>query len=195
MKRILVLLLLFSSVFTTSTLAFDDQRKGFVLGAGFGLAPAVRWSTGGFNENGAGFGGNALIGYAWNDKNMIVLEGNGTVYNSDIFSANMFQEFLGPTWYHYFDTQGKSFFSAVGIGGYYFGLPPFSSYIRISFNGGDLPPTPPSHARGFGYLIGGGYEFTRHYQIGIYLSGGRTSERGSKYGNMHVMVLLDNIDF
>jgi hypothetical protein len=195
MKRILALLLLFLLIFTTSALAFDGQRKGFVLGGGLGFAPVNRWSTGGFNENGVGWGDNTLIGYAWNEKNMIVLEGNGTFYNSDILDVNILQFFLGPTWYHYFGPQeGRTFFSVVGIGGYYFGLPPFSSYIRISLNGGEMPPFPPT-ARGVGYLIGGGYEFAKHYQIGAYLGGGRTSEHGTNYDNLHIVILLSNIDY
>ncbi|MCJ7507423.1 MAG: hypothetical protein MUO85_01665 [candidate division Zixibacteria bacterium] len=186
MKRILILLLLFSLVFINSALAFDGERKGFVMGGGLGFAPASRWSTGGFNENSVGFGDDALIGYAWNEKNMIVLEGNGTFYNSDILDVNILQFFLGPSWYHYFGPQeGRTFFSAVGIGGYYFGLPPFYSYISFCINCGEMPPAPPDHARGFGYLIGGSYEFARHFQIGAYLAGGKTSERGTSYDNMH----------
>jgi hypothetical protein len=196
MKRLLIFLLLFLLIFTTSALAFDGKRKGFVMGGGLGFAPVSRWSTSGLNESSVGWGDDVLIGYAWNEKNMIILESNGTFYKSDIFDADIIQFFLGPTWYHYFGPQeGRTFFSVVGVGGYCFGLPPFYSYINICINCGEMPPTPPSSARGFGYLIGGGYEFAKHFQIGAYLAGGKTSEYGTNYDNVHIMILLNNIDY
>ncbi len=195
MKRILVLLLVFLLVFMTSTQAFDGKRKGFVLGGGLGLAPVARWSTSGLDESSVGYGGNGLIGLGWDEQNLIVLESSDVLYKSDIFDCDLSQLFFGPTWYHYFDSREKSFFSAVGIGGYVFGLPPFYSYISIHIGPGELPPAPPSHARGLGYLIGSGYQLTRHYQIGVYLSGGKTSEHGRDFGNTHIMILLGNMDF
>jgi hypothetical protein len=89
---------------------------------------------------------------------MIVFEGNVAVTKSDwFFDEQVAQGFDGFAWYHYFGPQGKSFFSTVGLGLYYFKLE--------NYDANDY---------GAAFMIGGGYEFTRHIQVGAYFAAGRT---------------------
>jgi len=143
-------------VMVSSASAFNGLRKGFVLGGGLGLAPMVRNSLGSFDNSEFGAGAHFLLGYAWDEYNMIVYESNAA--GSEEGNLNYAQGFGGPTWYHYFGPQGRSAFTVVGLGFYYFQVE-------------DDDPTDP----GGGYLIGGGYEFARHVQVAVYLSGGQTS--------------------
>ncbi len=77
--RIAVLVLLILS-FSISASAFDGKRKGFLVGGGLGEAPVARWNTDLYNmeESTKGMSYNLLLGYAWNDANMIVIERCGT---------------------------------------------------------------------------------------------------------------------
>ena len=116
MKRILVFLLLFLLIFMTSALAFDGKRQGFVLGAGLGFAPMARWSVNGFDESCVGYGGNVIIGYGWDENNMIVLEDSGAIYESDIFDASVIQQFFGPLSIIILVPKGNLFFSCWNWG-------------------------------------------------------------------------------
>ena len=170
MKKILPIFLLTLAGLSSSVFSFDGNRKGFVLGGGLGLAPAVtvsadlketvtgdgQFSLYGLRDTRVGAAINFLVGYAWDDRNMIVLEGNGAAFeDSDVLVS---QSFSGASWYHYFGPLGQSAFTAVGIGLY----------------GIDTDKTDRADA-GAGLLLGGGYEFARHWQVGGYLSFGATS--------------------
>ena len=92
MKKILVFLAAVL-LLSTSSWAFNGVRKGFVLGGGLGFAPAAKWSVDDYymgmqldtSETKAGVGLNLLVGYAWDEHNMIVYEGNVAGYKSDFF--------------------------------------------------------------------------------------------------------------
>jgi len=144
-------------VMVSSASAFNGLRKGFVLGGGLGLAPAVRYSHGAFSNSNIGGSAHVFLGYAWGEHNMIVYESNAA--GTQAGDADYGQGFAGPAWYHYFGPQGKAFFTAVGLGYTYFQLE------------GDEATDP-----GIGYMIGGGYEFARHFQVAMYLSCGKTTQ-------------------
>jgi len=166
--------------------AFDGYRKGFVLGGGLGIAPNASWSwdyEGGEDDNGAGVGLNLLIGYSWDEHNMIVYEGNVVAY-STLEDLTASQGFNGISWYHYFGPAGRSFFTAVGIGAYVF---------QLTEDKGDRESA--STDPGPGVLIGGGYEFARHVQVGAYLSFGRTSEFGIDWEHTHASILVSAVAF
>ena len=193
MKKILVFLAAVS-LLSTSSWAFNGVRKGFVLGGGLGFSPAAKWSVDDYymgmqldtSETKAGVGLNLLVGYAWDEHNMIVYEGNVAGYKSDFFSdfpldprdRTATQGFNGAAWYHYYGPTGRSFFTAVGLGFYYFKVEDFEENDA----GGAL-------------LLGAGYEFTRHLQFGVYLSGGRTSSDGVDFEHGHISVLMSAIAF
>jgi hypothetical protein len=167
--------------------AFDGHRKGFVLGGGLGFTPLARWSveesflghtTYSHHETKAGVGLNILIGYAWDAKNMIVYEGNATGFMTDIDDQSAAQGFDGAAWYHYFGPAGKSAFTVGGLGMYGFDLEHRDQ-----------------NDPGFGMLLGGGYEFARHWQVGGYLSFGITSANDIDYHHATLNVLVSGVLF
>jgi hypothetical protein len=159
----------------------DGQRQGFVFGGGLGFAPVARWDDGQVYENHHALALQFLAGYGINDKNMIVLELNGTAYSSPRYNSTWLwgtdeiltaQSFEGAAWYHYYGPAGRSFFTTVGAG-------------LFAFDRGERYHSD----RGLGYQVGGGFEFFRHFQIGLYVMGGRTWD-ASDYTHMNVSILL-----
>lgn len=173
--------------------AFDGIRRGFVFGGGLGLTPSASWEADSelipdAGESGAGFGGAVLIGYAWNNNDMIVIEANGTAFKTDVGildDVGAAQGFTGPAWYHYFGDVGGAVFTVVGLGAYLFQW----EYTDTGLKGENDP--------GAGVLLGAGYEFTDHVQVGVYLGAGRTSEPGSqtRFNHGHVSILLGAVAF
>lgn len=156
----------------TASYGFDGKRKGLVLGAGFGVAPAVSWNTrhtdfdnheSKHSEVRAGGAANILVGYAWRERDMIALEANGASMNSDYNNAVILQGYTGPVWYHYFPTRPNAFFSAAGIG-------LFSHRVEYKEHLGHIVNDP-----GLGWLGGIGFEFRRHCQVSVVVNGGNTS--------------------
>jgi hypothetical protein len=193
MRRVLVFLILVLFLAPVTARAFDGARKGFVLGGGLGLAPHSSWSLDflnlHFEESQVGVGVNVVIGYAWDEMNMIVYEVNATGYNSDYFRASSLwsdvlyrrsvsQGFSGAAWYHYFGPMGKSFFTTGGLGLYVFDVEGFET-----------------NDPGVAVLLGGGYEFARHFQVGLYLGAGSTSSLGVDFNHSHINILVSAIAF
>ncbi len=187
MKRCLLLFVLVLVVFSSAALGFDGGRKGFVLGGGIGFSPVSGWdiddSLFGFfplkaSEGNAGFGMNIFLGYSWDEKNMIVYEFNGVGYQSDKLNQNLAQGFQGPTWYHYWGNTGSSAFTTIGVGLYTF----------KPENTDALDPGP-------GLLLGVGYEFTRHFQAGLYLGVGTISEIGVDMKLTQISILINAVAF
>jgi hypothetical protein len=172
----LVLIVLLS----TSTFAFDGNRKGFVLGGGLGFALQGKYSFDAidFEEDGSGLALNLVIGGAFDERNMLVYEGNVMGYTSDLFDRLITQGFNGASWYHYFGETGRSFYSTLGIGFYVFEMEDFDS-----------------NDPGFGLLLGGGYEFAKHWQVGAYYSYGKTSDAGFDFTHHHINLLFTGIAF
>ncbi len=168
MKTAKILIIAICLLMPISSLAFDGNRKGFVLGGGLGFAPVSKWDVdvdfydlglGSVDESKVGVAVNFIIGGAFDEHNMLVYEGNVTGFNSDLFNESVAQGFNGAVWYHYFGPTGKSAFTAVGLGLFYFKV-------------GDYDPTDPGGA----ILLGGGYEFARHWQVGAYAGFGKTTD-------------------
>lgn len=186
MKSKVTLGLLILILMVSSASAFDNLRKGFVLGGGLGFTPSAKWSADvktyygveKYDEDGTGIGYNLIIGYAWDEKNMIVYEGNIAAYKSDFFKVNVYQGFNGASWYHYFGQSGKSLFAAGGIGFYIFS--------GEGYRSNDLGP---------GLLVGLGYEFTPHAQVGLYFMGGKTSSAGVDFNHSQFSLLINGVAF
>jgi len=177
----------------SSAYGFDGHRKGFVLSGGLGFAPVSKWSGDigllSFAETGGGIGLNFVIGHAWNEQNMIVYEENGTFWSSDALNQSVFQAFSGAAWYHYFAINEQSSdwrndkyisgpFTALGLGIY-------------SFDGENFSANDP----GIAVLVGGGFEFARHWQFGGYLSIGQTSDAGVDFSHYHLNFLVSGVAF
>lgn len=174
LRSIFVLLCLL--VFSSSIFAFDGIRKGFVLGGGLGFSPYAQWNwkVRSYEEEEIGVEINFLVGYAWNNHNLMVLEFNGSSYDSDFFDDYATQGYGGPVWYHYFRPGPRGFFSAIGLWRYGVG-------------------SEDECFAGWGYMIGAGYEFTKQVQIGVYMGGGRgtfNNDYSEKAGMNHVNILI-----
>ena len=181
MRKLLGILAVLTLFLASSSFGFDGQRKGFVLGGGLGFSPVAQWKAvgTGISESGAGVGLNLLIGFGWDEQNMIVYEGNVAGWKSNFFlDRQVSQGFNGVSWYHYFEETGRSAFTTLGIGVYVFGVEDFDS--------NDL---------GFGLLAGAGYEFARHWQIGAYYSLGKTSDIFFDYNHYHFSILVSGVAF
>ena len=193
MKKVFVILAIFLLLLSSTGFAFDGSRKGFVLGGGLGLAPVAKWEGDPipwfmtkYDESRVGLGLNLLIGYAWDEFNMIVYEGNMVAYQSDLlYNVDIIQGFNGAAWYHYFGPQGKTFFSTVGLGVYTFDLE--WQYENVTVSGSNDP--------GIALMIGGGYEFARHFQAGLYVSTGKTTEPHYDYEHAHLSILVSAVAF
>jgi len=173
----------------SSAFGFNGLRKGFVLGGGLGFAPTSSWKGDVIDastlqivkadESKAGVGLNFIIGYAWDEQNMIVYEGNVTGWKSDLFGdQSISQGYNGAAWYHYFGTPGRSAFTTAGLGFYVFDVE--------NYDANDL---------GGAILLGAGYEFARHWQIGGYLGFGKTSDPGGDFEHAHFNILVSGVAF
>jgi hypothetical protein len=171
----------------SSAAGFDGARKGFVLGGGIGISPVSGYSVDvpffglgsiDISEQRAGLAIQLIIGYAWDRQNMIIYEGNVTGYSSDLLNRTIGQGYNGAAWYHYFGPEGRSAFSALGLGFYGFSVEDFES-----------------NDPGLGLLFGGGYEFSKHWQVGAYLSFGRTTAGGVDFEHGHLSFLMSGVAF
>lgn len=156
--------------------AFDGKRKGFILGGGLGYSPVLHWNIpDAVGETTGGFAGEFLIGFAWNDRNMIVYQSNLGIGSSDhLGSCNNFgQVYQGADYFHYFGRRGNALFVTGGIGLVDY----FTQYENLE---GD----------GMGYSLGAGYEFAKQMQVGVHYFGGSASGHGWDYRNDVLQVLF-----
>ena len=176
----------------STSFGFDGNRKGFVLGGGLGFAPISGWSGRGTfgaaqvvidtSEYRTGAGFNFLIGHGWDEKNLIVFEINMSRWNSDLLDnqPTTVQGTIGAVWYHYFGLPGRSFFTAAGLGPY--------RVIRVASRTMD-------QSVGGGIMLGGGYEFARHWQLGGYFSTGFSSATYGNWSYTDFKVLVSAVAF
>lgn len=173
---------------TVSASAFDNGRKGFVLGAGIGFSPSASWKTDPYylpnNTGHTGFAAHTLIGRGFNEYNMVVSEWNMVWYASPTElipakSVSVLQWHWAVSWYHYYGPPGSSFYTALGFGPYF--LTP--AWNELTEFGGAIQ-------------LGGGYEFVRHVQIGVSYSAGRVFSLGPWRNRCdHLSVLLTVIQY
>jgi hypothetical protein len=174
--------------------AFDGNRKGFVVGGGVGFAPtAINKSYPNYyniDESSSGLASNFIIGYAWNELNMIVYEGNAVGYSTESgrgassSTVDVYQGFSGFSWYHYFGPVGKSAFITGGYGRYVFFFYEQSADLGVDQMSIDQI--------GGALQIGAGYEFARHWQFGGYL-GFKDNPLDSK--RLHFSILVGGVAF
>ena len=118
---------------------------------------------------------------------MIVYEGNAVGYNSDVYGLDFTasQGFNGVSWYHYFGPMGRSTFTAAGLGAYVF-------QGELDYQGINFSNDPG------GAVMGGfGYEFSRHWQVGFYVSVGRTtdSDFNVDFDHAHISAIVSGVAF
>ena len=102
MRRLVLITLMAVLFMATTACAFDGMRKGFVLGGGLGFAATADWDVEfmgvSVGEDGSGLGLNLVIGYAWDEQNMIVYEGNVASWKSDMIDETVAQGVNGASW-------------------------------------------------------------------------------------------------
>ena len=175
-KKLLPVLLLLLLAIPDSSFGFDGKRKGMIVGLGIGAAPIAHWSVtpSGPDFDEIGLAGNGLIGYAWDNQNAVVYEGNGCIYkSSQLGDAWVLQGLDAIRWYHYWGNRDRQAFTCVGIGLWVFD----GQYSNINGNG-------------FGYSAGIGYEISKKVQVGCYYNGGRTSNDYNLKTTQSVLTLL-----
>lgn len=177
-RRVALLGFLISLVLVSTGYSFDGNRKGFVAGLGIGVSPVAHWTidNSSVKVDEVGLGINGMLGYAWDDRNMLVGENNISLYNTEeIGGTRVVQGWSGVSWYHYWGSSKRKPFTMVGLG-----LMTFSTeYANIQGNG-------------YGFVAGAGLELFKQVQIGAYYSGGRTSDtyNGEKLKASHGLLNL-----
>jgi len=162
MIRKILFVLAMLLITTSQSFAIDGIRKGFVIGFGMGYGsagnPVLKSNDVELSLN--GFAGNMFAGYCWDNKNMLLWENIGVLkFSSDRNKGDVAKGFNGITWYHYYKPQARTFFTVVGAGEY---------VTDVDFYREDY------RATGIGVVLGGGYEFTKQVQLGVYLLSGES---------------------
>lgn len=169
----------------TSVFGFDGARKGFVLGGGlgFGYASVSMDNSNSDALTNAGGAINFLIGYAWDEQNMVVFLRDGVIYSEKTWwggTLTLAQGFSGAGYFHYFGPVGKSFFVTGGLG-----LQDWTP-LESGWEANDY---------GFGILGGGGYEFARHFQVYGSFSFGKTSDPFDDFTHFQFQVGVSAVAF
>lgn len=169
--------------------SFDGERKGFVLGGGLGVASTnIEVKGEPSYDNEPAIGAHGLIGYGWNDMNMLVIEANLASYEAENSLLTVTVGWGGISWYHYFSPADRSFFTVAGLGMMNFDIHtegPGGAYDSSADPGGGL-------------LLGAGFSFSRHFQLGLYVSAGETSVGGllpADFEHVNVSLLLSGVAF
>lgn len=163
--RIVVLACVLVMLWPIPAAAFNGHRAGFVLGGGLGFSPEARWENNdiaGIDDQGVGPAFDVLIGYGWNDNNLLVWDIDAAYVKGDVYErpSSVLQGFGGPAWYRYFGEPGRAIYLTVGAGITRFVYCPDDEDDCHSFNWGPA------------YRVGAGYEFARHFQAGATVSFG-----------------------
>lgn len=188
--RVMFALLLVLTAAVTAN-AFDYERKGFVIGVGAGYAPLMTGSTDEGTlilDDKAGLGANFIVGYAWNNRDMIlyltdagIYEDTVNVYCGGILvhqnEINFSQGFGGLAFRHYLSDSAPSAFVTAGVG------------LQLW-----LPNERFSCHRGVGFLVGAGYEFVKHFQVsGSYSFGFTQNSYDTEYRHSQIVFVLTGL--
>ena len=168
---------------TSQSFAFDGVRKGFAMGIGLGYAPYANPNITNFDNDYSfkGVGMNLIVGYNWNHKNLLAWEILGAVNASENSKDDEgFIGINGVTWYHYFDPTPKSFYTIAGMGRL-ISFPMTNDYSYTT--------------TGLGFVLGGGYEFTKQVQLSVYYLGGKTSDHNIKVNNNMIMTIISVVAY
>jgi hypothetical protein len=186
MKKSILITVILVIALGSQLYAFDGYRKGFVIGGGLGFAPVGRWSLVDApsdpgvktSESRPGISANFQVGYAFDEFNMLVFDADATGYNSKVNDKSSSQGTEAFSWYHYFGPAGKALYTKAGLGIYSFWVD----------GSGDF-------SSGLGFVVGGGYEFAPHWQVGANLGFGRTSKSNVDFSHVHIDIGISAVAF
>lgn len=133
-------------VLSSQAMAFNGQRKGFILGGGLG-AGWLNYQEPGFEFNRFSGAGNFKIGYAPSNTLEIYFTDNVHVFNYGGVSFGIGVGGIGVT--KYLNPKGNGFFVFGGVG---MGL-----FMVLESGGGSNS--------GLGLIGGVGYDFAKHWSI------------------------------
>ena len=159
MKKLVVMVCLLSVVFIQSSLAFDGNREGFIIGLGLGLQETElniekNGVKAGLDMDGTlatsfklgyGFNNNFLLHYT-NDVSWVKVPNN---------SDSLFIGVTTISGTYYFNEKSPSAFITVGLGA--------GAWSNLSNT------SPEESLLGSGWILGGGYEFKDHVNVEISL--------------------------
>lgn len=187
MKKIIIILLVAVLLTASAAQAFDGQRKGFVLGGGFGFAPLIKTEASAgtnpmFDYKKSGTAGNLMFGYGWDDNNMLVFETNIAMFSQS--GLTFTQGISAITWYDYDGFLGKGTFFALGVG--------ITNYSVTLENDADQGA---STTGKIGILVGLGYEFTKHWQAGLYIFNGKSEDGPYKFKHGTISIVIGGVAF
>lgn len=189
MRKVLTMSVAIIILSSSMAWSFDGARKGFVLGGGAGLASAdLEFKGQSVNPSETAGAAHVMIGYGFDNRNMLVLEGSAAVYETLDLNTTLTvtQGWWGIAWYHYFAPAAKSFYTVIGLGA-------MSYDISRPVPGGTLLS---SADPGGGLMFGAGYSFSRHFQVGLHVARGETSVPGfAEFDHVNVSVLLTAVAF
>ena len=171
MKKVLLVLVL--SLFLGSAgWGFDGQRKGFVVGGGLGFgttsykekiaSPFGSSETDWSNE--FGFMTEFKVGYAPTNQLEIFYSDKGSWF--DYFGSIALNGMGTASVNYYLKPEGPTFYMGGGLGFSTFTLP-FENNSKV-----DL---------GFGFYVGSGYEFTRHFAVQLDFMYGMPKEKSGGF--------------
>lgn len=163
--HVLLLTCLSVILFSATASAFDGNRQGFVMGFGLGVSPISHWNVESLSRSGTeqGTAGGIVLGYAWNNRNVIAYVSNVNFFYSENRKILVCSHAVSAvTWYHYFKDSKHSWYFKGGLGRAYVGS-------RYSDVGG----------AGFGIVVGTGVELFKQVELGTNLFYGTGKDTGS----------------
>lgn len=146
-SRMLLFVILAAAIILPGTSrAFDDDRRGFILGLGGGFGSA-RWSSRGQSESWTGVATTLRIGGGVNSQTLVYYS-NRVVFFSDS-GYSLYQGMSAAGVSYFLEPAGPSFFftGELGVG-----------VVGSLESGG-------SSESGFGVTLGAGYEVTPHFLL------------------------------
>lgn len=179
MKKLsIVTILIVGVLLCSSAYSFDGNRKGLTASFGMGLSPYIYSSNNSFNYNNKseGLGVNIGIGYGINSKNIIyykVIVSAAMDYENNYcgnINNDPYSGIIGFNWYHYFNQNGSSWFTVLGLGRY------VNNYDYTS--------------SGLGFVLGGGYELSKHIQTSTYFYFGKSKYHSIEYSGRTLVFMV-----
>jgi len=183
----LIAFIVISILCSTSSYAFDDERKGFIIGGGLGIGYLSNTtSLGSLSETGSRivFPINLKIGYAPSNTLEIfyVVKMEWWGWSGETYLLGLGAAALTL----YLDnTLETGWFVSGGIG--------FASLGELSAPTGRGGSS--SNETGFGLFGGAGYEFSKHWTVGVDLLYSTVSEDESDTNSFGVLVTVNFLEF
>ena len=189
MVRKIILVIIITLVCASQSFAFDGVRKGFTMGLGAGYSPYANPNLQNIpgDYSFAGFGMNLLLGYNWDNKNLLAWEVLGAINIQERSNDNDagLVGYNGITWYHYLKPTQKSYYTILGIG----------RVLAVSVIQNSDNTSTGYGSTGFGYILGGGYEFAKQLQFSMCYVGGKSSDYSTKSHNSMIYMSVSFVAY